>query len=376
MRRARTQSAKTKSAKSVHGKKPTRLKKAFDLSRDSIYVADPISDLRICGAKGVVPADEAGDLDTPPGPAIPVRDARRLQKPLAGIKASVDLRGVKRPIIIGKIDDVATVLDGKSTVRAARASNRRRAQDGRPPIRVRCVMQRDVSPLAVLSTMITTNNNRTEDTLADKVDKLVAYLGDPSTPSEADAAIEFGVTVDRIRDWVDFADQAIGDVKEAVDAGTISASTALEIAKIKEVDGQKAALAKILGAPDARDRSARAARAIAQGANGTPTITDRRSQRLLLSYLQAPAPARRSSTPSEEGFWQGVVEALKAVTGQAADPRVIRAIAEARTQPSPTAEKKTTPRTKFPPPRRLAEDADPSETEADLSHSDGPGGDL
>jgi len=337
----------------------TTTKKAFNLPRDSVYAADPITELRICGARGVVPANESGDLDTPPGPDIPVKDMRRLSKALTQtFLENVDRRSVKTPIIIAKIDGVATVLVGKRRVRAARASNRKRMKDGRPLIKVRCVMQRETSVIAILQTVIGENNNREDDTLADKIEKLKAYLAEG--PSEADAAVEFGVGVDRIRDWLDYDDRAADRVKAAVDAGKIPASTGLELAKIKDVDKQHQALDKLLTGTGVRDRSARAARALAQGANDRTTATDRKSQRLLLAYLTsggaAPGSPRegvhakassggaapgspREDAPEEE-FWRGVVETLKVVTGQeAADPRVTRALAEARssaTTPAPT----------------------------------------
>jgi hypothetical protein len=137
--------------------------------------------------------------------------------------------------------------------------------------------------------------------------------------------------VDRIRDWLDYDDRATDRLKAAVDAGEIPASTGLELAKIKDVDRQHQALDKLLAGTGARDRSARAARALAQGANDKPTATDRKSQRLLLAYLQEPSPdpGRARHAPDAE-FWRGVVEALKVVTGQEADARVIRALSEAR----------------------------------------------
>jgi hypothetical protein len=314
-------------------------KKAFDLPRDSVYAADPIAELRICGAKGVVPADEAGDLDTPPGPDIPVKDLRRLRKALNPLfKENVDKRKSHTPIVIAKIDDVATVLEGKRRVRAARASNRKRMKDGRPLIKIRCVMQRDVTPLAIMATVISGNNAREDDVLSDKIEKLLAFL--EMGASEEDAAVEFNVGVDRIRDWLDYNDRATDRVKAAVDDGKIPASTGLELAKIKDVDKQHATLDKLLAGTGVRDRSARAARALAQGANNRPTATDRKSQRLLLAYLQKPgSDLGRTRTSTDEEFWRGVVEALKVVTGQeAADPRVTRALAEARSStPTPAA---------------------------------------
>ena len=304
----------------------TRTKKAFDLSRDSVYSADPITDLRLCGARGVVPPAESGDLDTPPGPDVPVKDEIRMRRPLSStFLANVDRRSVRIPIVIAKIDDVATVIAGKRRVRAARASNRRRLEDGRPPMKIRCVMQRDTSSLGILQTIISENNAREDDTLADRVAKLKAYLA--MGPSEDDAAVEFGVGVDRIRDWLDYDDHATDPVKEAVGRGDIPASTAMEIAKIKSCDAQLVALSRILGGTGTRNRSARAARAIAHGANGTPTVTDRKSQHMLLAYLQG--HERRDGLGE---FWRGVSEALKAVTGQKADALITKAISDARSE--------------------------------------------
>jgi len=307
----------------------SKTKKAFDLKRDSVYVADPIADLRICGARGVVPASEAGDLDTAPGPDIPVKDMRRIRTPLSPeFLANIDRRSVRTSVIIAKIDNVATVLAGKRRVRAARASNRKRARDGRPLMKIRCIMQRDVSELAILQVLIDENNARLDDSLADKVEKLKRFLKEG--PSEADAAIEFCVSIDRIREWLAYDDHATDAVKAAVEAG-LPASTGLELAKIKDVERQIAALDKILAGPGVRDRSARTARALAQGANDVPTATDRKSQRMLLAYLQAPErqPKKHTSVADRE-FWRGAIETLKAVTGQEADPIVTRAIAEAR----------------------------------------------
>lgn len=321
-------------------------KKAFDLPRDSVYAADPIAELRICGARGVVPADEAGDLDTEPGPDIPVKDMRRLRKALNPVfKENVNRRSVKTPVIIAKIDGVATVLVGKRRVRAARASNRLRLKDGRPLIKVRCVMQRETTALAILQTVIGENNNREDDSLADKIEKLKAYLA--LGPSEADAAVEFGVGPDRVRDWLDYDDRADDEIKAAVETGKIPASTGLELAKIRDVARQRAALAKILAGSGVRDRSARAARALAQGANDRTTATDRKSQKLLLAYLQKPDPDRHRSSTADQAFWRGVVDALKVVTGQEADdPRVAAALAEARSSaPTPANKGAPVPRT-------------------------------
>lgn len=378
-------------------------KKGFDLSRDSVYIADPIADLRLCGAAGVVPDEEAGDLDTEPGLDIPVRDARRLTRELpASFLANIARDGVRTPIVIAKIGDVATVIEGKSRVRAARRANRLRAQQagGLPPMRIRCVVQRDVGQAAILATMISSNNARQEDDLADRVEKLRRYLSPEVGASEADAAISFNVEQRTIRSWLDYDDHAVDEVKLAVAAGQIPASTAMELAKIKDPDAQRAALTKLLWpGGGVKQRSARAARAIRRevddadgsdaGAAGRPRKPvpfgkDARAQADLLAYVARAADrARRYSvdpyfpaSPSLEieevtalvqrsqdeagvgavrvtiperdvGYWQGVRETLALIGGRnggdsatstQVSPALLRALERARGGGSTAAE--------------------------------------
>lgn len=312
-------------------KKPpvvARTKKAFsDLGRDSVYVAEPISQLRICGGRGTLPSDEIGDLDTPLGPDVPVRDAQRLKRPLTDkFKAGVVKHGVKKPVIIAKIDDVATVIDGKSCVRAARAANRIRAKKGQPLLKLRCVMQRDVSQQAIMATLILTNNARTADDLSDRVQKLKAYLAPEIGGSMEDAAILFNVERSTLQDWLDFDDRATDETKRAVQDGTIAASTGLEIAKIKDPDAQRATLARVVAEPAPRQRSARKVRSIVRGEADRPTATDRRSQRLLYDHVA------KTCDHARDDYWRGVLHALALVTARedSVDFALQKALREAR----------------------------------------------
>lgn len=307
-------------------------KKAFDLSRDSVYTAEPITELRICGAAGVVEEDEAGDLDTRPGPDVPVKDQKRIARPLKpGLKANIAQNGVNTPITIAKIDDVATVIVGKGRVRAARAANRQRLTEGRPLIKIRCVMLRDTSVRSIQGAIIRENNAREDDDLADRIEKLKAYLGDGA--SEEDAATEFGVKKSTILGWLAYEDHATEQTKKAVGDGRVPASTAAELAKIKDPDEQRKALDKLLVAPGTKQRSARAARALRRGANGDATATDRNSQALLLSKVEEMIKTGDLDDVYSEDvrFWHGVYQALRLVTGNKdADDRLVKILAEAR----------------------------------------------
>jgi phosphopantetheine adenylyltransferase len=336
----------TKTTKTAKPIEKATTKKAFDLPRDSVFAADPIKDLRICGGAGVLSQTQSGDLDTPPGPNIPVRDQRRIARPLKpGLVENIDRFGVKQPIVIAKIDDIPTVIVGKGRVRAAREANRRRIADGQPLLKIRCVMQRDTSRVAIMNTILSENNAREDDDLADQIEKVKELI--EAGGSEADAAIACCVKQSTIRTWLDYDDRAVDELKAAVKEKGIKASTAIEIAKIRDPDEQRATLDRIIASPGSRQQSARAARALRHEANGTPVAMDRRSQRLLLSHVigilnseeihekyetegWCPSCSRAASDDlgNHEEFWRGARSALALVTGSGgADPKMIDALA-------------------------------------------------
>lgn len=306
-------------------------KKAFALSRDSVYVAEPIEDICIMGGRGTLPDDESGPLDTESSDGMSIKDLRRLRKALSPeFMANVAAHGVTVPIVIAKIDDVATVIAGKSRVRALRVANRERKRRGEPLLKVKCVIQRDTSKAALISTMVRENNNRRDDDLGDRIEKAKEMLD--AGMGEEDVANEFGVRQATLRGWLDFDDHATDATKKAVKDGRVPASTAAELAKIRDPDEQNKTLASMLAAPEKKARSARAAKALRRGKEGSTSASDRASQKLALEYIQNLKHAR--ATPTAMAFWEGAEEALKMVLGQPCDERLTNALAKAREQPA------------------------------------------
>jgi hypothetical protein len=284
-------------------------KKAFDLSRDSVYVADPITQLRIMGGKGVLPNDESGDLDTEADASMSVKDMKRLSRPLPlPFKKNIKRRGVNVPIIIVKIDDVAVVLEGKSRVRALRAANRDREAEGLQPYRIRCTIQRDTSPLALVATMVSSNNARMEDDFNDKLDKL-AQMKDAGADDEQ-CADEFNVKVTTIKGWLAYTDNATPEVKQAVKDRRLGPSAAAELARVKDPDEQRKLLADLLTAPEPKARGVKAAKR-ARGAKGQKVSGKRELTALLEKVKKLSHPRAAVSTLSK---WEGVEELLKFMT--------------------------------------------------------------
>lgn len=300
-------------------------KKAFDLSRDSVYVADPITDLRIIGGTILEP-DEAGDLDTDPDETNPLNRSNRLRTPLSeAFKANIAHRGVDTPIKIVKLDDVAVVVAGTSRVRAARAANRERKKRGELLIKIKCVIQRDVSKLALISSVASENSARHDDSFSSKLDQLKIMID--AGASEEDAARVFAVSPATIRGWLVFEDQATEATKQAVRDGRVPASTAAELARIKEPEAQDAALATMLSAPERKARTTRAAKML-RGAKGSKGLTSRKEQEKFLDHVQKMSHGARSEKAL--AFWEGVEEALKLVLGKEIDERLKNAMTKAR----------------------------------------------
>lgn len=303
-------------------------KKAFELGRDSVYVAEPISDLCIVGGKGILPDDEAGDLDTMWELGMSLRDQRRLKRPLEPeFKANVAFHWVKVPIIIAKINDVATVVVGRRRVRAARIVNRARIARGETPLKIRCVMQRDTSSTSLLATMVLENNARQDDELADRIEKAKEMIEGGMSP--ADVAMNFSVKQATLQGWLDFEDTATDLTKQAVKDGRLSAATAAEVALVKEPEAQNKLLADLIAAPTPRGRTARAAKALRRGKEGSTTASDRKSQQLLLAHLQATDHPRAGKELL--AFYEGAEQMLRLVLGEKdSDERLRNALSKAR----------------------------------------------
>lgn len=139
-------------------------KKGFDLSRDSVYVADP-NELRIIGGLAMVREDERGPLDTAHGKGEhDLFDERILTVEVTDAEvANIDTYGVNVPIAIAKDEDgEPVVVDGRGRVRRARRANILRAKRGEPLIKIKCVVVRSTGT-RLMATMIALNEVRNED---------------------------------------------------------------------------------------------------------------------------------------------------------------------------------------------------------------------
>lgn len=294
-------------------------KKAFDLSRNSIYVADPTTDLRIVGGTRLL-GEERSELDTDDNESHPLWDSERLDEPLTEeFIANIDAFGVIQSITIAKLDDVATVVDGRTRVRAARVVNARRKKRGEPLITIECKMRR-TDATGLMGAMIATNEARKNDEVMAKMAKARKYLA--RGVSEEDVARTFAISGETLKGWLAFDDNATIETKKAVSQGRVSASAAAELARVRDPEKQAAALSTLLIAPGKKTViAARKAVAKTNGkeVDGVGITSKRKIKALLDACVATDHPQAGEKTLA---WWQGVEDALKLIIGEKVEPRL------------------------------------------------------
>lgn len=312
-------------------KKPS--KKAFDMQRTDLWVADPITELCIIGGQNPdfkLPPEEWGDLDTEDDDTHALFDERVGEPMEDWFINSVDYKGVDTPIIIAKVGELACVVEGRKRVRAARIVNRRREKQGEPLLKVNCLVKR-TTEVGLMATMITGNMIRSEESPETAIAKLKRLLD--RGVSEEDAAHIFGKSVVTLKGWIAYDDNAIASVKKAVDSGRVSQTAASHLAKL-EPEKQKAALDDLLSAPAGTKISRRTAK-IAAKRTTAPTkeegVGDRRTQKKLLKLMKdLPHPGATEKTMA---FWQGAEDMLALILGNDdADERLVAVLAKLRAE--------------------------------------------
>lgn len=149
---------------------------------------------------------------------------------------NIMVNGVIEPVIIAKEGLDVIVVDGRQRTKNAIEANKRLTAEGKESVKVTCIIRRgdDASLFGVL---ISANENRQNDSPLGKADKLARYLSMGRT--EEQAAIAFGVSAVTIKTWL--AMLSLSDtIKQAVDAGVISATAAVKLADLPRIEQETA----------------------------------------------------------------------------------------------------------------------------------------
>ncbi len=204
-------------------------KQAFEASRFSGFLMNP-NDLVIIG------------LDTDDGPEHPLFDERSKQPLDPQFVGEIRALGILQAVKVRKNGDKAEVVAGRQRVRAAREVNKDACEICLVPVtldRGSDDRMRDIT--------ISENEHRVNDSIEVKLKKLERYLA--SGRSEQEAAQRFRVSLQTIKNWLTLL-EAGPEVTEALQAGTITPSAAVPVAKLPRAK-QGPVLAKALtqGAP-------------------------------------------------------------------------------------------------------------------------------
>ena len=183
----------------------------------------------------------------------PLFDERIFLSENENLVRNIAFYGIQLPVVIRQDGDRMFVVDGRQRVRAARIAAERQAAAGEAVIRVPCVTVM-ASDRRAQGIMISTNENRLNDDVLTKAIKAARLLDQWGDITEICTA--FGRNEQTINNWVKLA-SADESVHEAIKAGKISASAAVELAKLPRGE-QAAALEEKLKAPRLVDRPASA----------------------------------------------------------------------------------------------------------------------
>lgn len=284
-------------------------KRSFDFARNTMWSIDP-EDLCIIGGKLYLDGDERGPLDTNDDADHELFDNRICDPLTEEFVANIDALGVDTPIQIAKINDVAVVIAGKTRVRAARVANRRRKVRGEPSLKIDCKIKRGTTTSLFIA-MIAENENRHDDNVLSKIEKLKKLQN--RGISEEDCAVAMGVSLQSIKGWLAFDDNATDETKKAAKTGRLSPSAAATLARIKDPDAQRKQLADLLSSGGKVTQRAAKLAAKRAGASKIVGVTDKKTLRRLLSEVQDTAYPGRSQHAM--AWQQGVEDALKLVIG-------------------------------------------------------------
>ena len=176
-------------------------------------------------------------------PKHPLYD-ERIHLPIEeGLVLNIMEFGVKDPVRVSKDGAEVLVVDGRRRTAHLIEANKRLKKAGLEEHKLPVMVDRgDMSRLVGI--MISLNENRKNDIILAKADKVVRYLDMGRT--EQDAAVCFGVEVSTIKNWVALASLDV-EVKKAVSTGKLSPTAAWQLATLSR-DEQRAALQGLIEA--------------------------------------------------------------------------------------------------------------------------------
>jgi ParB family transcriptional regulator, chromosome partitioning protein len=211
--------------------------------------------------------------------------------PLGVIKHCIGRRNTET----GKVE----IVDGRQRTKAAREANKRRKKRGLEPIRLPVHLQR-ANDQRAMSMLISANEHSTEDSPMNRAKKAQRYID--LGRDEKEVAVLLGTSEATVKNLLKLLD-APAAVRNAVDAGKITASDAYKLAREEPEVAKKKVGELIEKAPRTpgkkRSKNAKKARAIVSGAS------EARSEKKVENAVAEAIANWIEATWNDKGDWAG-----------------------------------------------------------------------
>ena len=136
------------------------------------------------------------------------------------------MHGILEPVLVRKNGELIEVIVGRSRTKAAIEVNRRLTAEGKPPLLVPVII-RGGTDADLFGVMISENEIRRGDSMLVKGEKARKLLNLGYTVQQI--AVTFGATRQSVDSWL-AAEELPQTIKDAVEAGEITTSAALQLA--------------------------------------------------------------------------------------------------------------------------------------------------
>ena len=156
----------------------------------------------------------------------PLYDLRVEDAPDERMIANVAMHGILEPVLVRKNGELIEVIAGRGRTKAAIEVNRRLTAEGKPPLLVPVII-RGGTDADLFGVMISENEIRRGDSMLVKGEKSRKLLNLGYTVQQI--AVTFGVTRQSVDSWL-AAEELPQTIKDAVEAGEITTSAALQLA--------------------------------------------------------------------------------------------------------------------------------------------------
>lgn len=213
--------------------------------------------------------------------------------------ASIAFAGVKEPVIVWKDPETGKtcVVAGRQRVKAAREANKLLKKRGEPPKMVKAIVERGDKP-TLLATMKIENGGRTEPTPMEQAKSAAQLLA--AGYDEAVAATILHCSRSALKNYLALLD-APAVVRNAVEAGKLSATHAYSLSKLEPVEA-KEKLGKMLDAAEGTNGTRKRAAKMREATEG-PKARSRREVAKLREDLDSLADDARVDAWREALDW-------------------------------------------------------------------------